>query len=537
MRGRLAFLLVLIPGACVAAQDTAVRWTRHQLVARLASSTPISVNEIPGLIDALKSPDRAIRRAAMRFWAVRGDEAREALWGDDDEDTDSRSGSVIQLCEKVVGLIEKAVSDPDRATSLEALRDLCALGTPVSVICPPVGRCGNGMEFTFEPYVTIALSKIEPSRQADMEAVSQDPDPTVGLNALSHVSKDRIQALQPRFRKLLINPDKYWRAVALDFIKSANDADLFRTVGPLLDDPDEDVRSSASWAFQDGLQDLRTAFQGRAKRSAGVRLAIATKIGNESGFAGRSHMLVELLDDPVGSVRQEALSWLCRGDSSSPELTLVRLRSLVVDPEGRVRATALQELCERDEANRKQLIRTGLADEDRDVRTTAGWCCGHWSLEVELTDAVVGAIEKGMDDDWMVCAVFSCPLNDNKLDGWVTSDNVNLRRAVALNMDCEKDAKRVLPRYLRLVNDSDFEVLRATVYGLADCGGAEAVSAIETIARRSQGDLLVEALRSLGHTKGFADVAFVTPYLESSQNEVRKAAKSLLKAISQNPPQ
>lgn len=497
---------------------------------RLKSDAPILVSELPQLQAALASPNAEVQRNALRFWATRGREAWDALYGVLKEEEPIPYTRLETFSQSVVRSLDRAIDSPDPEIRREALRTVCALGYPASDLLEQGFRCGNTTDLTFgEPSGRTLAKRVPGNPTLAMELVN-DPEPTVVFNALRHLAPEHKSALQPAVKRLLASRDKLMRAVGLSELETASDRDVFRWIAPLIDDSEEDVGEYASNLFIAKIKDPGASFLNRGAWSPKVRRAIARRIGYRDE-PGRESMLFAMLQDPSGEVRAEAFELLLRGASSKPSpLSEPQVRQLLQDPYGGVRAVALRDLFERKAPDILELQRTGLTDPSESVRDTAAWCSMR-NFDLSLTPAVVKYLEMANDSSWMLGSYFSDPANDPYLDGWLESEFVNVRRTAALAMSIEKDRERFLPRLLRVARDSDPEVLRYAIRELGTCGGAEAAAAIRAIGSRSTGDQLLLVLSALGKTKDRESIEFLKRHVASSDKAVSKAAGRALRQL------
>jgi len=501
-----------------------------QTLARLQSDAPILVTELPQLQAALSSQDAEVRLAALRFWATRGREAWDALYKEVLEPDRPSYGRIETFCQSVVRSVDRAIDSPDLRIRVEGLRTLCALGTPASDLLEQGFRCGNSIDLTFgEPSWNLLVRRVPSNRSLALELVG-DAEPTVVFNAIRHLAPEDRVALQTTIQKLLSRSNKLMRAVGLHQLKPASDRDVLRWIAPLIDDPDEEVAEYASSRFVAEFKDPAAVFPRRGSWSVRLQKAFAQRIAGRAD-PRRVPMLLEMLKDSPGEVREVSLSCLSSASSSEPcPLSEAQVRRFLLDPYGGVRAAALRELYERKVPDIIELQRRGLTDPSESVRDTAAWCSMR-NFDLSLTQAVVKNLEMGNDGIWMLCSYFSDPANDRFLDGWLESNCVYVRQTAALAMKPDKERDRFLPRLLKAARDSDPDVLRYAIYGLTTCGGAEAAAAIREIGRRSQGEQLVLVLTELGKSQDRESIGFLKSYVESPDRALSKAATQALRQL------
>lgn len=499
----------------------------------LASPKTIPYERVQPLVDLLSTPDRKVRILALRFWADRAEDVRRALYDQAEEgvpeDQMPDLSAVPKLCDEVVSDVTKSIDSPDPTVAREALRTLCALGTQAEDVCPPIGRCGNGLQYTFEGHVWPALANVKEKHARDLRMLVDDASPTVFYNALGALADRDVSSLQPQIRPRMRSKDKLQRGVATLYFRGSSDEDTMRILAGPLADPDEDVRACAESVFH--LKDPEHAFTFRAAWPPRVRAAIAEEI-THSELKHHKRMLVELLNDPSGVVRAAALDGLGTGenDKEEPSLPEDRVRALLNDDYGRVRQIALNDILTRKPNDRGALLTKYLLDPDDQVRGAALWWCMH-DFDSHLTDDVMKAVELGVGDYWMACGYVTAPQNGSRLEEWANSPSANIRRLVALSIRTPEGRPDYMLLLTKLVKDSDPEVLRYVVGSLSGVHDPGVAKSVQAAVSRFSGDDLVGALRVLGRSGEPLHIAFVKSFLTSADRNVAAAAKEAAKQL------
>lgn len=504
---------------------------------RFQSKAPVEASELSFILDSLKSPDYELRRLALHFLAERQEDIRDAISDKCSEISEMGEQEInawnARLCNALrefVAAVDQSADCHDLSTQKEAIRTLCALRMPAFFVCPPRGRCGNGIYWTFEGYSSDPLHKRAKENRLVLLALIQDTNPTVVLNAALNLPKEDTRASQPQIRKLLASKDKQLRAVAIYLLEPESDQDVIGTFGPLMGDAEEDLRECALAKFVDTLKDPVGAFRHRMTWSAWVRKGIAERIGNDENLANREPMLLTLLSDPSGIVRAQALLHVITDheDGGSP-VSEGQMRDFFHDENGQVRSLALGDLCRRKVRDADALVRAGLADPSRTVRTTAALRCNEEGPLV--TGLALNAFLMGIDDDWSIMSLLSDPANDHLVDGWLSSSNARLRDIVVRSMNCREEPTRCLPRLLKLTHDPDSGVLSKVLSGLAACKTPEAIDAILEVARRCSAETLADCITALDCANDPRAIPFLKQAAASSDPKVRKMAKSALRHL------
>ena len=523
-----------------AAQDGA--WPKDVALARLAPESPVVLEWVPGYVRSLADQHAEVRIAAMQFWARRGDELRIDWYSAlEEKGLMSREGwhdPVSETVKAVVEAIDVNVDDRDPRVSRTALRSLCSLGTPVEAICPPQFICGNGMDSTFQGQVFSKLIERTKSHKGELLALADDKDPTVVYNAFRFFEPDVRRTVRTSVLGLIKRSDKYFRAVGLDIFVPLSDDDLVTVVGPLLDDPDPDVRECASRKVQICLQDVDAAFARRSDLSASMRKEIVEKLSGSS--TGAVQKLLAMVSDPDGDVRAAAIDTLVSPESVPPLLDEVALRRSLYDPWGPVRGVALRGLLKRGAADRKALALAGFQDGHVKVRS-ASFYHASANFDLDFTDGVARSISEGIGDSWMVLDYFGHESNERLVDGWLRSKSPELRAAVLFALQSaitpykgeptQRDLDRSYPRFVRMAEDTHWDVLRWVIAGLSEFKTEEAVTTMVAAAGRMPEPELWYVFPYMERIQDPRVREFIARFVDSKDRSVRARARSAIQKL------
>src|SRR5579871_2178146 len=503
-------------------------WTDAQLIARFSQPRDLDFAEIGPLLGALAAPRRAVRISALRFWPHHLGDAVDAI--NNSVDTDGRldRGPATRFLNQIFDAMAVNAQASDPVISRAALRALCLLGRAAESICSTDRRCAVGLA-GFSGFACGRLNSLANELRRHGE-LFDDPEPTVVFNVCLALDSAG-PGLRFRLLQLRQSSNRLLRAVAVDQLRTLDDADLIRTLGPLLDDPDLSVRMAAQGRISSRLQRPMELYARREGLASGLRSTLPDALRRHQ-VEGWPAMCISMLADPEGRVRAAALDQLfgVRTNDGKPLVDEQLARRLFTDPDPQVRATALELLAAWRPRDISELIATGLGDPDAWVVMNAEWLASG-DFNLALTNAAVRCAESTPACKWFLDRYFSDPSNADRVDGWLGSPNLGLRRSVITALVVGKVKRPMLQPLLGMLNDSDPQVLICVAEGLSREPGPEAARALLQLGGAADESVRLKVIEALKARAEPASIPFLTAQLSAPRGSIRRAARGAIDAI------
>ena len=520
-------------------------WTSQTALQRLKPDTTVVIAEVWDYVRALQHEDPSVRLAAVEYWAVMADEVQADYsdWIEDQPKTpetvvewggdpfERPTGPVIDFLATVAGYLDMAAADKNEAVSRAALRTMCALGYDVHSISPPGPSCGTGAEYFWGYHVVPLLKHRAKGRDGELLALVDDQNIHVAYSALCLLDWNHREALRPKLLEMLKSDGELARCVGIHFLLHESSEDLIKVIGPLLEDPSDNVRMSASYQFQWSFvyRDFPTMIAKWDTFSPAVRAEIVELAWRSEPEDKLSHAM-RGLNDRAGIVREKAMVLLGEIDEGPPPLTEAQLRSLVRDPHGPVRAMALASLFETKPEDARVLAITALTDPHVKVREEGADYFGE-NFDLEMTPLIVRAAEMGLDWDFGTVKYFTHPENSHYFSVWLSSPNPNLRRSVVGAVSYGDVLPQNLDQLLALAKlERDPDVIDELVYALGDLKDQRVGPALLAMSRHADGMALDHLVYRLRDFPSPEVRAYLTELAKSPNKELRRSAKNVLKS-------
>jgi HEAT repeat protein len=512
----LSLLFVLSLFACGFASGSDIA-----LIKSCESGKEYGAREVSALLGMLESKDPGVQLAALDFWATQAEAARSCLQEDlEDRDPKARL-DYGELARSLSAHLEKSLTEGNPEVRSKSLWALCKLGASAASICPPVGRCGTGYSETFEYNSDRVLARHAPALLSQLRELFSDADPDVALAALDVLPEKDKKRLQPDLRQMLFSMSKLHQAIAIQYYVPTSRSDAIEAYIRVLEHADEDVAACITWRMPDvGLtyDVLRGQIESLPPK---IRLSLVEGLGYQKTPESVA-AVKRFLADPDLSVRCMAVIKMLQYEQPVDEALL---RSIWRDGTVEGRSCAFDRLIKAKVSDWKELILSGLADRDAQVRDHVMAVAGE-AYDPVFLRPMLKAVEQGAYDSWELDEALFEPVNASILTECFRSSNRNLRaRATSSCANTEDRARQYLPELIRLADDKDSGVLLNVAEALCRTHDAAALPPLERIVTNANAASQVSLINGMGSCKLPSVIPFLAEYTKSPVRKVRITAR------------
>lgn len=481
----------------------------------------VQYSDLASHLEQLSSSNTSVRLSALRYWGANSKAAVEVVYehiylaDEPDYETADRFASDL------ASAVGRCVDSKNRSIRGEAIRTLCSM-------TEFPGGCGTGWNSTLGGQSFGALMKRADAIRGDLRGLVTDADPHIVDVALSidgHYEKDPYR-FQPEVRAMLGHQDHTLRMVAIRHFKAKSPQDALNTLSPLLEGASDEIRQAIIEGFWYAEVDAFRVLQ-TSPESPRLRAALLNLLTPRDVKEGEPQLVGRLLEDSDHDVRVAALSLLSRKELPISEASL---RKFLKDPSGEARQIALSSLTRMKVSDIETLISISCTDSDERVRETA-LSAGCDLNSLRLIEPMLKAVELGTEGDYVLCGLLVDPENLSVLERCAVSTNRNLRRLAALSINDEERAPVQVDLLIGMSSDKDPGVMRQVTWGLANAGTPGAIRALQQVAERSSGELLVMAIEAFALTKQPSLIGYLETYSTATDSQVRRAAKGAIRQL------